>query len=336
MTFSSNCFRPDDKNSAIAPDKLVSVIIPCYNQAQFLGEAIESVLLQSYPHFEVIVIDDGSTDNTLEIAARYSEVRTIRQNQQGISTTRNRGWRESRGRWLVFLDSDDRLLPHALELGVKHLLRHADCAFVFGRHREIDADGTALATTSFVDLQKDPYRQLLLYNCVYTPSTAMFQRDLFETVAGFDPSCLGAEDYDLYLRLARKFPVVSYDNIVAEYRRHDANMTSDNAHMLKVCLAVLRRQKLSVQGNNDWEQAYQTGMNNWRRLWGERLVSQVWSDLKEGREWQRSMRDMMVLMRHGPDVFPRQLGRKLRRSLIADRNGENDGDPQLSGEVSGD
>ena len=83
MTLSSFCFRQEDKNSVIATDKLVSVIIPCYNQAQFLGEAIESVLQQSYPHFEVIVVDDGSTDNTPEIAARYSEVRTIRQEHAG-------------------------------------------------------------------------------------------------------------------------------------------------------------------------------------------------------------------------------------------------------------
>ena len=336
MTFSSTSLQQEDKNSVIANDKLVSVIIPCYNQARFLGEAIESVLLQSYPHFEVIVVDDGSTDNTAEIAARYSEVRTIRQTHAGPSTARNRGLQESRGSWLVFLDSDDRLLPHALELGVKHLLDNARCTFVFGRHQVIDADGAPVSSTSFVNVERDPYRQLLLYNCVYTPSTAMFRRELFDSVVGFDPLFKGAEDYDLYLRLARKFPVISYDDIVAEYRRHDANLTSDNAHMLRVCLAVLRKQRLSVRGNREWEEAYRTGMNNWRRLWGEKLVSEVWSRFKEGRDWQRSVRDLMVLMRYGPEVFPRQLGRKLRRLILADRIHENVGDPQLSGEVSTD
>lgn len=320
MTLPSTCFRQGDKNSVVATDELVSIIIPCYNQARFLGEAIESVLLQSYPHFEVIVVDDGSTDNTREIAARYSEVRTIRQKHAGASTARNRGLRDSKGSCLVFLDSDDRLLPHALSVGMKHLLARTECAFVFGRLREIAADGTALSTTSFVDIEKDPYRQLLLYNCVYTPSTAMFRRDLFDTVAGFDPTLGGAEDYELYLRVARKFPILSYDEIVAEYRRHDTNMTADNAHMLKVCLAVMREQRRIVRGNKEWEEAYQTGMNNWRRLWGERLVSQVWSRFKEGREWQRSVRDMMMLIRYGPEVFPRQLGRKLFRPLIAALN----------------
>ena len=176
--------------------------------------------------------------------------------------------------------------------------------------------------------------------CSITASTHLPRRCFgaicFDTVAGFDPLFVGAEDYDLYLRIARKFPVFSYDDVVAEYRRHDSNKSGDNAHMLKVCLAVLREQRRNVRGNREWEEAYQTGMNNWRRLWGERLVSQVWSRFKEGREWQRSVRDMMVLMRYGPEVFPRQLGRKLRRLLIADRIRANVGDPQLSGEVSTD
>lgn len=336
MTFPSVSFRRDDQKSVITSDKLVSVIIPCYNQAQFLGEAIESVLLQSHRHFEVIVVDDGSTDNTAEIAARYSEVRIIRQKHAGTSTARNCGARYSKGSCLVFLDSDDRLLPHALQLGLKHLLAQAECAFVFGRHQEIAADGTALSTNSFVGIEKDPYRQLLLYCCVYPPSTVMFRRDLFEAVAGFDSQILGAEDYELYLRIARRFPIFGYDEIVAEYRQHDTSMTRDSAQMLKACHAVMRKQRRSVRGNREWEEAHQAGMSNCRRLWGERLVSQVWSRFKEGREWQRSMRDMMMLMRYGPDVFPRQLGRKLRRSLAADRISETGGDPQLSEEVSTD
>jgi len=77
----------------------------------------------------------------------------------------------------------------------------------------------------------------------------------------------------------------------------------------------MREQRQSVQENKDWEAAYQTGISNWRKLWGEKLVSQIWSRLKRGKEWRRSAGDMMVLMRYGPGVFPRQLGRKLFRPL---------------------
>src|SRR5215217_8951250 len=111
----------------------VSVIIPCYNQAHFLSEAIQSVLAQSYPHFEIIVVDDGSTDTTSQVASRYPEVRCIRQNNQGLSGARNSGFAQSKGSYLVFLDADDRLLPGALETGLECLKAHPECAFVSGR-----------------------------------------------------------------------------------------------------------------------------------------------------------------------------------------------------------
>src|SRR3712207_6844017 len=97
---------------------LVSVVIPCYNQAHFLGEAIESDLGQTYPHFEVLVVDDGSTDNTQEVAAPYPGVRCIRQENQGLAAPRNTGIRHTKGTQLVFLDADDRLLPGALASGL--------------------------------------------------------------------------------------------------------------------------------------------------------------------------------------------------------------------------
>src|ERR671911_2120937 len=111
---------------------LVSVVIPCYNQAHFLGEAIESVLAQSYPRFEIIVVDDGSTDDTSKVAARYPGVRYVYQNNQGVSAARNSGLARSEGEYVVFLDADDRLLPEALETGLKCLEARPECAFVSG------------------------------------------------------------------------------------------------------------------------------------------------------------------------------------------------------------
>src|SRR5215204_1671374 len=100
---------------------LVSVVIPCYKQAHFLGEAIESVLAQSYPNFEIIVVDDGSPDNTSEVAASYPRVRLVRQENQGLSAARNSGLSRSEGEYVVFLDADDRLLPGALQVGLECL-----------------------------------------------------------------------------------------------------------------------------------------------------------------------------------------------------------------------
>ena len=103
--------------------KNVSVVIPSYNSAQFLPEAIESVLEQSYPHFEVIVVDDGSTDDTKEVCDRYPKVKYFYQKNQGHATARNTGLRISTGEYIIFLDSDDCLLPEAIEIGVNHLNR---------------------------------------------------------------------------------------------------------------------------------------------------------------------------------------------------------------------
>src|SRR5215217_62523 len=95
-------------------EPLVSVVIPCYNQAHFLKEAIESVLKQSYAHYEIVVVDDGSTDETSEVASSYEGVRLIRQENRGLAEARNTGIKHSEGDFLVFLDADDRLLPEAL------------------------------------------------------------------------------------------------------------------------------------------------------------------------------------------------------------------------------
>ncbi len=111
---------------------LVSVIIPCYNQAHFLSEAIESVRAQTYPHYEIIVVNDGSTDDPAEVAARFPEAHYIEQKNQGVSETRNAGLRQSEGTYIVFLDADDRLLPNALQVGVDAMKAHPKCALVSG------------------------------------------------------------------------------------------------------------------------------------------------------------------------------------------------------------
>src|SRR5947208_1892926 len=124
--------------------QLVSVIIPCYNQAHFLSAAIESILNQTYPHFEIIAVNDGSTDNTAEIATRNAKVRYFYQPNQGLPAARNAGAQASRGAYLVFLDADDLLLPNALEDGVKCLREHPECGLVYGLYELMAEDGAPL------------------------------------------------------------------------------------------------------------------------------------------------------------------------------------------------
>ena len=111
---------------------LVSVVIPCYNSARYLAETIESVRLQTYPRIEIIVVDDGSTDETAKIA-RSRGVRYIHQANRGISAARNTGILHSQGQYVLFLDHDDRLLPRAVKTGVELLEEHTNCTLSRGR-----------------------------------------------------------------------------------------------------------------------------------------------------------------------------------------------------------
>lgn len=142
------------------------MIIPCYNQAHFLSEAIESVLSQTYPHTEIIVVDDGSTDNTSEIAARYSCVRCVRQSNQGLAAARNRGLSASKGSHLIFLDADDRLVPDAIEYGLCCLNAHPECAFVAGHVRLIASDGSPLPTPPQPCVKREHYLETSSYQAL--------------------------------------------------------------------------------------------------------------------------------------------------------------------------
>ena len=184
----------------------VSVIIPCYKQAGFLTDAIESVLAQTHPHIEVIVVDDGSPDDTSDVASRYPRVRCIRQENQGLSAARNTGIRESEGEFLVFLDADDRLTPSAIERGLHCLRLVPQAVIAVGKHKSISFEGLPIPFGER-HIEKDHYVELLRGNYITCPATVMYRRSVFDHLGGFDTTVNPASDYDLYLRIAQKFPI---------------------------------------------------------------------------------------------------------------------------------
>lgn len=277
---------------------LVSVVIPCFDQAGFLEEAIESVLAQTYPHFEAIVVDDGSSDNTVEVAGRHPGVRLVRQQNRGLPAARNAGLRESSGDFVTFLDADDRLKPHALEIGLRTLREHPECALVSGQVELTRHDGSLLRAAQHRIVDRDHYRMLLQGNDILSHATVMYRRQALEAVGGFDEKLAACEDYDLYLRLAQRFPFFTHDECVAEYRRHGGNMHRDPARMLTAALAALRKQRRAARRSAADRRAYALGIAHWRREFGGQLVD----DLRDrfavrdvGRETRRRLR---VLVRH--------------------------------------
>ena len=179
----------------------ISCIIPTYNRWPLVLEAVDSVLAQTHSDWELLVIDDGSTDGTPKLLAEQRpQVRLLRQENQGVSAARNRAAQESSGEWLAFLDSDDFWLPNKLEAQAAHLAAHPECRIcqteevwirrgvrVNPRHKHRKGEGDCFA------------RSLEL--CVISPSSVMVRRDLWAETGGFDERLPVCEDYDLWLRI---------------------------------------------------------------------------------------------------------------------------------------
>ncbi len=283
---------------------LVSVVIPCYNQAHFLAEAVESVIAQTHPHHEVVVVDDGSTDNTREVAARYPGVRCVRQRNAGLAAARNTGIRRSNGDFLVFLDADDRLRPKALQAGLDDLRAHPECAFVSGHYRRVSLDGSPIPTPELPCAGADPYETLLRSNYVGMPATALYRREVFEHVAAFDTSLPACEDYDLNLRIARRFPVHCHEHVVADYRRHGSSMSGDLPRMLASAITVMRRQRPHLRDSAEHRAAYQAGVRFWRGYYGDPLRRDLAARLSAG-DWRPGVRELVALARYHPRALSR-------------------------------
>jgi glycosyltransferase involved in cell wall biosynthesis len=255
-------------------DPLVSVIVPCYNGAAFLEEALRSALAQSYAEVEVVVVDDGSTDSSREIARRLP-VRYIHQENRGLSEARNTGIRESKGSYLVFLDADDRLKPNAIETGLQALALHPGCAMAVGDHVFIAANGSYLASSNKEGPAHSHYAALLKSNFIEMISSVLFRRSIFDTVGGFNTTLRVAEDYELYLRIARALPICCHGTIVAEYRKHGANMSRDSELMLTTTLHVLNEQARYLRNNSSLLIAFHEGIRSWRRQYGRQLAAEL-------------------------------------------------------------
>jgi glycosyltransferase involved in cell wall biosynthesis len=276
---------------------LVSIVIPCYNQGRYLGEAIESARRQSHQAVEVIVVDDGSTDETPSVAAAYPDVRYVHQPNAGTAVARNRGLRESRGTFLVFLDADDRLLPEAVARSVDHLAAHPDVAFVTGHARLMEADGSPF----LVPIQEhEPagYTALLRWNYIWTPGVVMYRRAALDTVGVFDPAAGGSADFDLNIRIARRLPIACHHEVILEYRQHDANMTRDPAHMLRSAVSVRRREKRFATDAAS-RAAWRAGLAAAQADFGARLIDRIKGDLVRGSR-RRAFLGLCCLLRHYP------------------------------------
>lgn len=292
---------------------LISVIIPCYNQGRYLATAINSVRSQTYRHYEIIVIDDGSDDNTKDIAEAFSEVIYVFQQNQGLAAARNTGIDHSRGEFLVFLDSDDWLLNTALETNLSYLLKKPEIAFVSGAHK-IYYEQDRSWHDIIKDVENNHYCKLLESNYIAMIASVMFQRWIFD-VFRFDTKLKLCEDYDLYLKIARKYSIYHHLEMMAVYYIHHNNSSNNSSMMLKSALFVLDRQKSTLTNDQEkyWFKSGQSFWKSWytpiiyRKLVALRLENSAIDDL-----------DVKTLRRYNKRLFIKFIKEKYSMSL---RNG---------------
>jgi glycosyltransferase involved in cell wall biosynthesis len=214
------------KSVSVVPQ--ISIVIPTYNRAALLGQAIESVLAQVGIDLELIVVDDGSTDDTAAVVARHlpdARLRYIQRARQGRSHARNHGVNLARSQSIAFLDSDDRFLPGGLAEHWQVFSGSSAPGATIGGYELVDERGQRLG-------ERRPWEEgdltlaAWLFNCFGVPGSALVARSWFEQVGGFDPLCEFAEDWDLFLRLAHAgCPMAWVTANVCQYRQHPGNST---------------------------------------------------------------------------------------------------------------
>jgi glycosyltransferase involved in cell wall biosynthesis len=223
----------------------VSVITTTYNRAHYVREAIDSALAQTYPNVEIIVVDDGSTDETQAVLKGYGDkISHFYQNNQGLSAARNLGIKNSSGEYLAFLDDDDIWLPEKLELQVAYMEAHPEVGMVHadmfvlsersGDSRPRKREFSRPIPSGYV------LPELIQRNFILV-CTALVRRSCLDTAGLFDPELRAAEDYNLWLRIARRFSITYMDRPLAICRLHTTNMTRDSLFMQEWHLKALKK-----------------------------------------------------------------------------------------------
>ena len=225
----------------------VSVIIPVYNGDTYLRDAIESVKTQTFTDWEIIAVDDGSRDQSQSILRAYERdlpgaFRLISQANQGISVARNRAIGISSGEYIALLDSDDVWFPEKLELQVKVLGAKEAAGMVYSDCTVVDSDGCLLRGT-YVP-QPPPqgmiFRDLILSNCIPS-SSAMMRKNVLQETGLFNPAYRIAMDYDLWLRLAVRYPIEAVQKPLMQYRLHMGGISSNRAEMIREDLEIMEK-----------------------------------------------------------------------------------------------
>jgi len=224
----------------------VTVIIPAFNVERFIVEAVKSALDQTCSALEILVVDDGSTDRTIERLDQFKAapaLRLLKQPNRGASAARNAGIGAARGDIVTFLDGDDLLHPQLLEKSVALLAQDAGLDMVFPLCRHIDADGNPTGVRSKVSDSRFDFRSILVKNPIHSASGVSVRRAVLEQVGGFDENLSSNVDFDLWLKIGavRDENVAAIPECLLDYRQRPGQLTGDWRRMAENWERVLAR-----------------------------------------------------------------------------------------------
>lgn len=233
-----------------AEQPLVTIVLIAYNEEKYLAEAISSALNQSYKNIEIILVDDGSTDRTLEVANEFKDhLKIISQENSGnCSFPRNRGLKEAKGKYISFLDADDILLPHKVESQVAILEENVTAGMVVSDYCNFKDEVVFPGHFSTCPILRSRFLEesgeticfppqhaldILLEENFSIASSPLFKTECIKSLGGFSEELYACEDFHLNYRMALKYPIVASNQVVFHRRLHGANMSSNSFKMDK-------------------------------------------------------------------------------------------------------
>lgn len=214
---------------------VISIIMPCFNGSKFIGQAVESILSQSFTDFELIIVNDASTDNSMEIIREFQDprIRIVENNAWlGIAKTRNRGLDEARGRYIAPFDADDVALPLKLEKQARFLERNSEFGMIGSWVKRIDGQSGRLSGKWKLTAKPESIPPILLFRNYFCHSSVMMRREAIPS-EGYDPGFAVGEDYNMWIKITRRWKAWNLPEYLVLYREHAGSAMTGNPGILQ-------------------------------------------------------------------------------------------------------
>jgi glycosyltransferase involved in cell wall biosynthesis len=279
----------------------ISIIMSCYNASRWLAEAIESVLFQTFKDFEFIIIDDGSTDETVDIIKRYaktdSRIKIIKKTNTGLADSLNVGIDQAKGEWIARIDADDICMPNRFEKQINFLKINPSVVLLGCGCLEIEEDGNFIKKHKYPKRHRALVTNLEQLKAFFPHSSVLYRADIVRELGGYNPRCYMCEDRDLWLRLGEVGRIASFPELLIKLRKHKTSLSYNETNIYSIAVTVCYF--LRKKGLPDPAAGYQEGWDFFIEWIKEKLdkrkvfeKAQAWQSIRE--EWYAERADPLM------------------------------------------